>query len=71
MAKGIPSDPMRSIAWDQGAETVSRERFAEATDAKALFCDLRSPWQRGNQRERERPHPQSLPEGNGLQERRG
>lgn len=25
----------------------------------------------GNQRERERPHPQSLPEGNGLQERHG
>lgn len=47
MAKGIPRDPMRSIAWDQGAETVSRERFAEATDAKALFCDLCSPWQRG------------------------
>lgn len=44
MAKGIPRDPMRSIAWDQGAETVSRERFAEAIDAKALFCDLCSPW---------------------------
>lgn len=47
MAKGIPRDPMRSIAWDQGAEMASRERLAEAADAKALFCDPRSPWQRG------------------------
>ena len=45
---------------------AAHRRFTIATDVAVYFCDPASPWQRGYEREHERPAAPVLPQGTDL-----
>ena len=38
----------RSLTWDRGLAMADHKRFTPATDAATYFCDPKSPWRRGS-----------------------
>lgn len=43
----MPEGSMQALTRDRGSERVQRKRFTSCTAVKNVFCDPRSPWQRG------------------------
>jgi IS30 family transposase len=43
--KKLPSELMRTITWDQGAEMSRHASFSIDTGVQIYFCDPHSPWQ--------------------------
>ena len=58
----LPAQLRRSLTWDQGSEMAVRRRFSVEAGLPVYFCDPRSPWQRGWNREHQRPPSPVLPE---------
>lgn len=48
MIRGLPSEFVQTITWDQGQEMAQHHRFTIATGCRMYFCDPHSPWQRGS-----------------------
>ena len=48
MIRGLPSEFVKTITWDQGQEMAQHHRFTIATGCEVYFCDPHSPWQRGS-----------------------
>ena len=59
----LPPALMRSITWDQGTEMARHLATTDKLGAPVYFCDSRSPWQRGTQREHQRTAARLLPQG--------
>ncbi len=59
----LPEALRRSITWDQGVEMAQHATFHVQTGIPIYFCDPHSPWQRGIQREHQRPAAPVLPQG--------
>ena len=57
----LPTHLWRSLTWDQGKEMAQHARFTIDTGVQVYFCDPRSPWQRGSQREHQRAVTSVLP----------
>ena len=51
----LPKQLTRSLTWDLGHEMAEHARFTVETGMPVFFCDPKSPWQRGSQREHQRP----------------
>ena len=59
----LPAQLRRSLTWDQGHEMSEHRRFSVKTGVDVYFCDPRSPWQRGLEREHQRIASPVLPQG--------
>ena len=59
----LPDQLRRTLTWDQGIEMANHAQIAAATGLDIYFCDPHSPWQRGIQREHQRPAAPVLPQG--------
>ena len=59
----LPEHLWQSLTWDQGKEMAQHAQFTVDTGVQVYFCDPKSPWQRGSEREHERPVASVLPEG--------
>jgi len=44
----LPTEPRRTLTWDQAREMAQHAKFAVATNMSVFFCDPHSPWQRGS-----------------------
>ena len=59
----LPAQLRRSLTWDRGLELADHKRFTVDTGVQVYFCDPKSPWQRGIEREHQRAAAPVLPEG--------
>jgi IS30 family transposase len=44
----LPTRLTKSLTWDLGQEMAQHRRFTVQTGIQVLFCDPKSPWQRGS-----------------------
>src|SRR6202008_1391522 len=59
----LPEELRRSLTWDQGKEMHAHKRFTIATKVQGYFCDPRSPWQPGTNKNANGLVPQYFPRG--------
>ncbi len=65
-ARKLPRQLYQSLTWDRGKELADHRRFTLAVDVGVYFCDPRSPWQRGTNKNTNRLLCQYLPKGTNL-----
>ena len=58
----LPEHLWQSLTWDQGKEMAQHAQFTIDTGIQVYFCDPRSPWQRGSEREHQRAATSVLPQ---------
>ena len=64
--KQLPAGVMSSLTWDRGSELAQHKKFTVTTDVDMYFCDPRSPWQRGTNKNTNGLLRQYFPRGMNL-----
>jgi IS30 family transposase len=62
----LPAELRRSITWDQGTEMARHLKVTATLAAPVYFCDSRSPWQRGSNKNTNGLLRDYLPKGTDL-----
>ena len=62
----FPTELYKSLTWDRGTEMAKHQSFTLATNIQVYFCDPKSPWQRGSNKNTVRSLRQYIPRGSYL-----